>query len=100
LRNPFRVITLVMFSSQGCRFASNPGLKLANAFGVTLWLFGSDGQKGHSGLFVALDHAIEGAPVDAEDFGGAGAIAAGDLEDVEEVTSFELVERGQIFEEC
>lgn len=51
-------------------------------------------------LLVALDHAIERASIDAEDLGGARAIAARDLEDVEQVATFELVERRQIFEEC
>lgn len=36
---------------------------------------------------VAVDHAVEGAAVDAQGFGGARAIAARDFQDVEEVTS-------------
>jgi hypothetical protein len=35
-RNPFGVVKIFNIRSQGCRFASNPGLKLANAFGVFL----------------------------------------------------------------
>ena len=33
-RNPFRVEILFYKGTQGCRWRSNPGLKLANAFGV------------------------------------------------------------------
>ncbi len=51
-------------------------------------------------LFVTLDHPVEGAAIDAEDLGGAGAVAARDLEDVKQVATFELVKRRQIFEEC
>jgi len=32
--NPFRVWSFINIDTQGCRCASNPGLKLANAFGV------------------------------------------------------------------
>ena len=32
--NPFRVQGFLSLISQGCRWRSNPGLKLANAFGV------------------------------------------------------------------
>jgi hypothetical protein len=31
LPNPFRVYSQIIFLSQGCRWRSNPGLKLANA---------------------------------------------------------------------
>ena len=49
---------------------------------------------------VTLDHAVEGASIDAEDLGGAGAIAAREVEDVKQVAVFQLIEHGQIFEEC
>jgi hypothetical protein len=32
--NPFRVYVLLRLLTQGCRLRSNPGLELANAFGV------------------------------------------------------------------
>ena len=73
--------------------SSNPGLKLANAFGVNQGLnerrpsallcgYLGPGGKRATVLFVALDHPIECAAIDAEDLGGACAIAAGDFEDV------------------
>src|SRR5215208_5314920 len=34
LANPFRVHLGSLFLTQGCRWCSNPGLELANAFGV------------------------------------------------------------------
>ena len=36
--NPFRVQTVMANLTQGCRRRSNPGLTLANAFGVSTWL--------------------------------------------------------------
>jgi hypothetical protein len=57
-RNPFRVEILFYKGTQGCRWRSNPGLKLANAFGVrldtlywssalALWMFGEYGLVCH-----------------------------------------------------
>jgi len=37
-------------------------------------------------------HAVEGFAVDAENFGGALAVVAGRVEDVQDVASFDLVE--------
>src|ERR1051325_11981810 len=48
---------------------------------------------------VTLDHSIKCAAIDTEDLRRARAIAARDLEDVEQVATLELVERGEIFEE-
>ena len=79
-------------------------IKLRKSAAKFVWLFRTMGQKGVSGLFavgvdaVTVDHAVERAAVDAEDLGGARAIAARDFEDVEQVATFELVERGEIFE--
>jgi len=47
--NPFRVQWFWFMGYPGFSLRSNPGLKLANAFGVyDLWLFRVVGQKGHS----------------------------------------------------
>ena len=43
----------------------------------------------------ARGHAVEGLTVDAEDFGGAFAIVAGGIEDVEDVAALYLVEIGE-----
>lgn len=48
---------------------------------------------------VALDHAVERAPIDAENLGGACAVTAGDLEYIKQISSFELVKHGKVFEE-
>src|ERR1044072_7558874 len=68
---------------------------------LLLWLIRVEGQNSHSGFIdtVTFDHSIECAAIDAEDLGGAGGIAARDSEDVGQGTSFEFVERRQIFEE-
>jgi len=48
---------------------------------------------------VAAQHAVERAPLDAEDGGGAADIAAVQLDDVLDVAVLELLEGGQIGEE-
>jgi hypothetical protein len=42
--------------------------------------------------FVARGHAVESLAVDAEDLGGALAVVAGRVEDVEDVTSLDFVQ--------
>ena len=69
-----------------------------------MWLFWAERQNSHTLFAVAVDpetfdHPVERAAIDAENFGGACAIAAGDLEDVKQITSFELVENRQVFKE-
>src|SRR5689334_10705662 len=82
---------------------------------VYSFLFGSKGfsrageemaQDQQAGLLVAvrvhvvaLDHAVEGAAIDAEDFGRARAIAARDFQNVKQVTTLELIKRRQVFEQ-
>jgi hypothetical protein len=70
-----------------------------------LWLFVPRGKIATVALGavgvdpVAFDHPVECASIDAEDLGGPCAVSAGDLEDIQQVTSFEFVEHRQIFEE-
>src|SRR3569832_32433 len=44
---------------------------------------------------VSGGHAVEGLAVDAEDFGGALAVVAGGLEDVEDVAALDFAEARQ-----
>ena len=70
-----------------------------------LWLFVPPGKiatvtLGAVGIDpVAFDHPVERASIDAEDLGGACAVPAGDLEHIQQVTSFKLVEHRQIFKQ-
>ena len=84
-------------------FADPPATAGGTDFG--LWLFVPPGKiatvaLGAVGIDpVAFDHPVERASIDAEDLGGARAVPAGDLEHIQQVTSFKLVEHRQIFKQ-